>query len=65
EPNGAFIGIQSSHDTKTFSNRGQQSIQAVTHSAPVSRPAPAAPVSRPPPSGGGGGNSGGGHGIRH
>ena len=57
EPNGAFIGIQSSHDTKTYSNRGQQSIQKTTHSAPVSH---AAPASRPPPatsSGGGGGNS--------
>ena len=62
EPNGAFIGIQSSHDTKTFSDRGQQSIQAVTHSAPISRPAPSAPVSRPAPSSGGGG---GGHGPRH
>src|ERR1035437_5020725 len=57
EPNGAFIGIQSSHDTKTFSNRGQQSLQPTTHSAPVSH---AAPVSRPAPaapSGGGGGNN--------
>lgn len=57
EPNGAFIGIQSSHDTKTYSKRGQQSIQTTTrsapatHAAPVSRPAPAAP------SGGGGGNN--------
>ncbi|HTQ51394.1 MAG TPA: DUF3300 domain-containing protein [Candidatus Acidoferrales bacterium] len=38
--NGAFIGIQSSRDTKTYSNRGQQSRQTVTHPAPVSRPAP-------------------------
>ena len=53
ESNGAFIGIQSPQDTRTYSNRGQQSIQTVTHSAPVSRPAPA-------PSGGGGG--GGSHG---
>src|SRR5208282_460556 len=51
ESNGAFIGIQSSHDTRTYSNRGQQSIQAVTRSAPVSRPAM--------PSGGGGGHSSG------
>ena len=43
EPNGAFIGIQSSHDTKTYSNRGQQSMP---------------PVSRPAPSGGGGGGGG-------
>jgi hypothetical protein len=50
ESNGAFIGIQNSQETRSFSNRGQQSMQSVTHSAPVSRPAP---------SGGGGG--GGGH----
>jgi hypothetical protein len=41
ESSGAFIGIQSSRDTRTYSNRGQQSMQTVTHSAPVSRPAPA------------------------
>ena len=59
EPNGAFIGIQSSHDTRTYSNRGQQSLQPATRSAPASH---AAPVSRPPqaaPSGGGGGSGGG------
>jgi len=55
EPNGAFIGIQSSQETRNFSARGQQSIQTVTHSAPVSRPAM--------PSGGGGGG-GGSHGTR-
>jgi hypothetical protein len=49
--NGAFIGIQSSHDTRTYSDRGQQSMQTVTHSAPAPRPAPAMP------SGGGGGGS--------
>ena len=62
ESNGAFIGIQNSQETRSFSNRGQQSMQSVTHSAPVSRPAP---------SGGGGGGGhvsggssggGGGHG---
>jgi hypothetical protein len=55
ESNGAFIGIQSPRDTRTYSNRGQQSIQSFTHSAPVSRPAP---------SGGGGlgGSGGGSHG---
>jgi hypothetical protein len=37
--NGAFIGIQSSRDTRTYSSRGQQSMQAVTRSAPASRPA--------------------------
>jgi len=51
ESNGAFIGIQSSHDTRTYSDRGQQSMQAITHSEPVSRPAPAMS------SGGGGGHS--------
>jgi hypothetical protein len=55
ESNGAFIGVQSSQDTRNYSSRGQQSMQAVTRSAPVSRPAP---------SGGGGGGgehaSGGG-----
>ena len=55
ESNGAFMGIQSPSDTRTYSNRGQQSMQSVTHSAPVSRPAP---------SGGGGfsGSGGGSHG---
>lgn len=38
--NGAFIGIQSSQQTRNFSARGEQSMQAVTHSAPASRPAP-------------------------
>ncbi|MGO8837195.1 MAG: DUF3300 domain-containing protein [Limisphaerales bacterium] len=52
EATGAFIGIQSSRDTRTYSERGQQSMQTVTRSEPVSRPAPA-------PSYGGGG--GGGH----
>jgi Protein of unknown function (DUF3300) len=59
ESNGAFIGIQSSSDTRAYSNRGQQSMQPATHSAPVSRPQQ---------SGGGGGHvsggssGGGGHG---
>jgi len=59
ESSGAFTGIQSAPDTRTFSNRGQQSMQTIQRSAPVSRPEP---VSRPAPamsSGGGGG--GGGH----
>jgi len=50
ETTGAFIGIQSSRDTRNYSNRGQQSMQSVTRSAPVSRPA-----SAPASSGGGGG----------
>jgi hypothetical protein len=63
---GAFIGIQSSHDTKDFSNRGQQSIQStrpapsVERSAPPSAPAPSR--SAPPSNSGGGGGGGGGHG---
>ncbi|MGB8367844.1 MAG: DUF3300 domain-containing protein [Limisphaerales bacterium] len=52
ESNGAFIGIQSSHDTRTYSEHGQQSMQTITHSEPVSRPAPSV--------GGGGGGGGGG-----
>ena len=55
------IGIQSSHETQTYSDRGQQSMQTVTHSEPISRPAP---VSRPAPSGGGGARGGGGGGGR-
>jgi hypothetical protein len=39
ESDGAFIGVQSSNDTRAYSNRGQQSMQAVTRSATVSRPA--------------------------
>jgi hypothetical protein len=56
ESDGAFIGVQSSQATRSFSNRGQQSIQA-TRSAPVMR---SAPVSRPASSGGGGFSGGGG-----
>ena len=59
ESNGAFIGIQSPQETRDYSDRGRQSMQTATHSAPA--PQPSAPVSRPSaPSGGGGG--GGGHG---
>ncbi len=52
ESNGAFIGIESSRDTKTYSDRGQQSMQTATRSAPASRPAM-------PSGGGGGGHSSG------
>ena len=55
ESNGAFIGIQNTRDTRTFSERGQQSHQEATHTAPA--PQPHAPVSHPAPSGGGGGGS--------
>jgi hypothetical protein len=41
ESNGAFIGAQSSQATRSYSNRGQQSIQAAPRSAPAARPAPA------------------------
>jgi hypothetical protein len=58
EPNGAFIGIQSSHDTKTYSNRGQQSLQPASHSAPAEH---SAPVSRPPQAAPSGGGDGGGN----
>lgn len=60
---GAYIGVQSSRDTRAFSERGQQSMQTVTRSEPASRPAPsAAPESHsaPAPSPGGGGGGGGG-----
>jgi hypothetical protein len=60
EANGAFIGIPSPSETRTFSNRGQQSLETAPHySAPAPAPAPA-PVSRPEPAGGGGGGGGGG-----
>ena len=56
--NGALIGIQSSSATRTFSNRGQQSMQTVTHSAPASHPASSF-------NGGGGGNHGSGSQPKH
>lgn len=37
--NGAFIGIQSSQDTRQYSERGRQSRETANPSAPVSRPA--------------------------
>ena len=68
--NGAFIGIQSSRDTSSYSNRGRQSLQL-----PTARPAQPAQPSRPPqsshpaaPSGGGhagGGNNNGGGSKHH
>ena len=56
ESSGALIGIQSSRDTRTYSDRGQQSMQTTTHSEPATRSAPAMP------SGGSGGGGGGGRG---
>jgi hypothetical protein len=55
EADGVFIGIQSTHDTRTYSNRGQESMHAITRSAPASRSGP---------SGGGGHAGGGGSGGR-
>ncbi len=53
-PNNAFLGIQNSRDTRTFSERGQQSMQQVERPAPAPR---AAPAPHSAPSGGmGGGN---------
>jgi hypothetical protein len=49
-PNNVFIGIQSPQQTRDYSSRGQQSMQEITHSEPVSRPAPSY-------SGGGGGHT--------
>ena len=70
ESNGAFIGVQSSSETRTDSNRGQQSMHPVTHSAPVLRPQQSGGGGGHSGGGGGhvsGGNSGGGHGggVRH
>lgn len=63
ESNGAFIGIQSSRETRTYSNRGRQSMQPPSHSAPGSH---SPPVSRPAaPSGGGGGGHGSSPPTRH
>jgi hypothetical protein len=57
-----FIGFQSSHDARNFSDRGQQSRQTITHSEPQH----SGPVSRPAPSFSGGNGGGGGHGAaRH
>jgi hypothetical protein len=56
---GAFIGIQNSHETRAFSERGQQSMQTVTHSAPVQRAGPSFNAGGGGGGGGGGGNRGG------
>jgi len=48
---GAFIGVQSAHDTRQFSTQGQASRQTVTHPAPAApHPAPAPHSVAPPPS---------------
>jgi Protein of unknown function (DUF3300) len=56
---GALIGIQSSRDARTFSNRGAQSMRTVTPSAPASHPAPARPAPAAPARGGGGNHDSG------
>jgi len=61
EANGALIGVQSAHETRTYSDRGQQSMRAVTPSPPASRPA-ASGGGGGHASGGGGGGGGGGRG---
>jgi len=60
ESNGAFIGAQSSRDTKTYSDRGRESTRTISSSAPASHPASAphpAPPQRPANSSGGGNHS--------
>ena len=57
--NGAFIGSESSHAAKAFSDRGQESMRNVPRSEPA-HAAPPAPASHSAPSGGGGGGGGGG-----
>lgn len=65
---GAYIGVQSSQNTRAYSERGQQSMQTVTRSEPASRPAPSSGGgggsgrSEGGGGGGGGGHSGGGGG---
>lgn len=47
--NGAFIGVGNARQTQDYSDRGHQSLEPQTHSAPASHPS------------GGGGGGGGGH----
>jgi hypothetical protein len=62
ESDGAFIGMQSSQDTRNYSNRGQQSMQSSTRSAPASRPSSSGGGGGGGHGGGGGGHGGGGGG---
>jgi len=55
ESNGAFIGVQSSSDTRNYSDRGRESTQTINHPAPAQHPA-AAPNSTSRSFGGGGGS---------
>jgi hypothetical protein len=59
EASGALIGVQSTHDTEAYSDRGQQSIHAISPSAQPSRSAPAShPAAAPASHASGGGGSG-------
>jgi Protein of unknown function (DUF3300) len=68
-PPDAFVGSDNARDTRTFSNRGQESMQSAGRAAP----APSAPAfhgstgggAAGASHGGGGGNIGGGGGGRH
>jgi uncharacterized membrane protein YgcG len=61
EANAALIGSESTHEARTYSDRGQQSMRAIAPSAPAFRPQAA--FHSAPASGGGGhvGGGGGGH----
>jgi len=52
ESNGAFIGAQSSRDTKAYSDRGRQSLQTANHAAPAQHSAPVQHSEPARPSGG-------------
>ena len=59
---GAFIGIQSAQETRSYSERGEQSTASFSRSEPASRPAPSSNSGGGSGhSGGGGGGGGGGH----
>ena len=64
EANAALIGSQSTHEARTYSDRGQQSMRAFAPSAQASHPQ-AAFHSAPAFSGGGGHPGGGGGGGSH
>ena len=64
EANGALIGVQSAHETRTYSDRGQQSMREATRSAPASRPAASGGGGHAGGGGGGGSRGGGGGGHK-
>ena len=65
--NGAYIGIQSSEQTRSYSDRGRESMDTVNHQAPEQRSEPAPASHSSPPSGHAGGADGahGGGSNRH